>query len=261
MNGLIDIGPWQLLLGLVFILAAGGASAVHRLGLGRDLFWGAVRTFAQLLVLGYVLVFVFKSGQSWLVLAFFTMMIFFAVRIIRGRIKERDVAVGIPIFVSMFGSYFLVSALVVGVIVGAKPWWRPEYFLPLAGMVVGNSMTALAISLERLFSDLRARRNELEMKLCLGASAREATRGIVAEAVRAGMIPSINSMMGVGVVFIPGMTAGQVLAGADPMLAVRYQIVVMLMLVGSTALGSLLVVHLIAGRCFGKGMRLVLKPK
>jgi len=260
-NGPAEITLWQLSLGVIFILAAGGVSLARGLGLGKDLAVGTARTFAQLFLLGYVLVFIFKSENPLYVTAFYCMMVFFAVRIIRGRVKEKDVAFQVPVFVTMFVSYLLVSIMVTGVIVGAKPWWRPEYFLPLSGMVVGNSMTAMAITLERLFADLRARRDEVEMMLCLGASDREASRAIVADAVRAGMIPSINSMMGVGVVFIPGMAAGQILAGADPVMAARYQIVVMLMLAGSTALGCFLAAGIVARRCFGKGMRLVLSGR
>ncbi len=254
------IDVWRLLFGLIFVLAAGATSLLYGLGLGRDLLVGTVRTFVQLFLLGYALVYIFKTDSPWLVFGFFFLMIVFAVQIIHGRVREREVPFIVPVFVSMFASYLLTAALVTDVIVAAKPWWRPEYFLPLAGMVVGNSMNALAIGLERLFSDFRSRRAEVEMKLCLGADAREAGRDIVRGAVKAGMIPSINSMMGVGVVFIPGMASGQILAGADPLMAVRYQIVVMLMLTGSTALGSFLTVHLVARRCFAPGLRPALRP-
>jgi putative ABC transport system permease protein len=108
---------------------------------------------------------------------------------------------------------------------------------------------------------LRERRSEVEMKLCLGADYKEASQDIVRSAMRSGMIPSINSLMGVGVVFIPGMMTGQILAGADPLVAIRYQIVVMVMLVGATAIGSLIVVLLVRKMCFGAGARLLLKPE
>ncbi len=99
------------------------------------------------------------------------------------------------------------------------------------------------------------------MMLCLGADYREASHHMVQSAVRAGMIPSINSMMAVGLVFIPGMMTGQILAGADPLLAIRYQIVVMVMMVGSTAIGSFMVVYLVRKRCFGPAYQLLLRPK
>lgn len=255
----VAIGYGQLLLALGFILLAGGASVAYKLGLGRDLLVGALRTFAQLFVMGYALTLIFAWDVALVVIAVYLVMIVFAAHIVSGRVKEPDVAYLGPTFLSMLAGYFLVSVLVTGVVVQAEPWWKPQYFLPLGGMIVGNSMNALAISLERLFSSLRSRRAEVEMRLSLGADYEEASQEIMAEALKAGMIPSINSMMGVGVVFIPGMMTGQILAGADPMLAVRYQIVVMLMLVGSTALSTLVALRLTRKRCFGPGQNLLLK--
>jgi putative ABC transport system permease protein len=120
-------------------------------------------------------------------------------------------------------------------------------------------MSALAISLDRLFADLRSQRDLVERHLCLGADAREASQDIVRGAIRAGMIPSINAMMGVGIVFLPGMMTGQILSGVNPLAAIRYQIVVMVMLVGSTALSTVAVVLLARHRCFGPGDRLLLR--
>lgn len=261
MNGqVMAIGNLEMALALVFVAVAGGASLVYGLGLGRDLVVGTVRTFAQLAVMGYALVFLFKTSNALLVVAVYAVMIVFAARIIHGRVKEREVSYFGPTFLSMLASYFVVGVVVTGVIVGAKPWWTPQYFIPITGMVIGNSMSALAISLERLFADLRSRRREVEMKLSLGADYVEASQEIMKSALKAGMIPSINSMMGVGVVFIPGMMTGQILAGADPLMAVRYQIVVMLMLVASTALGSMIVLFLARRRCFGPSHRLLLGP-
>lgn len=259
MNPPVEIGLGQLLLALGFIALAGGSSVAYRLGLGRDLLVGAVRTFAQLFVMGYVLKLVFEWEVAAAVIGLYLTMIVFAAHTVSRRVKEPDVSYLGPTFLSMLAGYFLVSILVTGVVIQADPWWKPQYFLPLGGMVVGNSMNALSISLERLFSSLRARRAEVEMRLGLGADYEEASREIMAEALKAGMIPSINSMMAVGVVFIPGIMTGQILAGADPMLAVRYQIVVMLMLVGSTALSTLVVLKLTRKRCFGPGQALTLK--
>ncbi len=257
-SAIIHISPWQLFLCLGFVLLAGGASIYHRLGLGRDLLVGTVRTFAQLFLVGYVLRFVFDVRIIWLVLLMFVFMVAAAVHTIRGRVKDRTIPFVIPTFVSMLLTYTLVSALVTGVIVGAKPWWTPQYFIPLAGMIVGNSMTAIAIALERLFSDLKTRRTEVEMKLALGADYREASQDILAGAIRAAMIPSINSLMAVGIVSLPGMMTGQILSGTDPLVAIRYQIVVMLMMVASTTLGALVVTGLVRRRCFSPGQRLLL---
>ncbi len=255
-----DIGPWQLGLGLVFVLIAATTSFAKALGLERDIAIGTVRTFVQLFLMGFVLSFLFAHQSIVLILSLFVIMIIFASRIVTGRVKEKEVPFAMPVFWSMLLGYALVAVMVTGIVVQAKPWWRAEYFIPLGGMVVGNSMTALAICLERFFSDLRTKRDSIEMKLALGANFAEASDDIVRDALRSGMIPSINSMMGVGIVFIPGMMSGQILAGADPMVAIRYQIVVMLMLVGSCALTCILVIHIIRRRAFGKAQRLCLRP-
>ncbi|MCB2188692.1 MAG: iron export ABC transporter permease subunit FetB [Deltaproteobacteria bacterium] len=260
MSAIPPIGAGQLALALVFVLLAGAANLWLKLGLGRDLLVGTVRTFAQLFLMGYVLVYVFRVEQAWLVLAMFAGMIFFAARIVAGRVKNKGPRVFNPVFLSMLGSYMVVTFLVVAVVVQAQPWWEARYFLPLGGMVVGNSMNAMALSLERLFSEVKNRRLELEMLLSLGADPREASAGAVADSVAAGMIPTINSMMGVGVVFLPGMMTGQILAGADPLVSIKYQIVVMLMLVGSTTLASLLAVHLARRRLFNPAGQLAWPP-
>jgi len=252
MNSVLDIGWLQLGLCLLFILAAGGASIALRLGLQKDLLWGTIRTVAQLFLLALVLEYIFKVRLWWLVLGMFWCMLFFAVLIIHGRVKEKEVPYLDSTFISMFLSYTLIAFIVNGIIVNVKPWYEPRYFLPLGGMVIGNSMNAIAVALNRLFSELRKSKGLIEMKLSLGATYWEASADLVRNAITAGMIPSINAMMGTGLVFIPGMMTGQILAGADVFIAVKYQIMVMLMLVGSTAIGSVLVVLLSLRRCFSR---------
>ena len=260
-QGALQIGTFELGLTGLFVLAAGAISVWNRLGLEKSLFVGSVRCVVQLLLMGMVLRYIFDVESWWIVIGLFMIMVVFAVRIVRGNVAEDKIPFVFPAFLTMFLVYAVVSAVVSGVIVGASPWWHPQFFIPLAGMVVGNSMTALGLSLDRLFSDLKAKRDEVEMCLSLGASAGEASREIVKEALKAGMIPSINSLAGVGLVFLPGMMTGQILSGSDPMLAIRYQIVVMFMLVASTAVTVTIVLHIIRRRCFGPGDQLLLGPE
>lgn len=258
MTGPLEISPWNLALTLLFVLVAQISSLLYKLKLERDLAIGTVRTFVQLLLMGYVLKFIFQVQIAWLTLTVYAVMITAAAQIIKGRVGEKSVPYLLPMYFSMMISYFLVSYMVTGVIISASPWWLPQYFLPLGGMIIGNSMNALALALERLFADLRGGREQVEMKLSLGANYREASEDVVRRAIKAGMIPSINSLMGVGIVFIPGMMTGQIVAGADPLAAVRYQIVVMLMLVASTTISTLMVVLLTRRRCFGEAQQLIL---
>ena len=254
----VVIGPGQLLLCLLFVAVAGGASLALRLRLERDLLWGTLRTFAQLFLVGYVLDAVFRIDRPLLVLCVFVFMVFWAAHAVRGRVRDAQVAVFVPTFVSMVISYLVVTILVTAVIVQVDPWWTPQYFIPLGGMIAGNSMNAISVCLERLLTGLRERRETIELALALGASYREATADLLADAVRAGMIPSINALMTVGLVSLPGMMTGQILAGVSPAAAVRYQIVVMLMLVASTAIGAVVVAYVVRRRCFTRAQQLLL---
>jgi len=254
----VHIGAGQLALCLVFVLVAMLASWRLHLHLHRDLLWGTVRTFAQLFMVGYILQFIFRLNNPWAVLGLYTWMIFWAAVSIRGRVDEKSVSIFGPTFVSMVLSYMVVIVFVTAGVVQVKPWYTPQYFIPLGGMIIGNSMTAISIALERMFSDIRRRREEIELAFCMGATFQEATTEIRRDAVRAGMIPSINALMTVGLVSLPGMMTGQILAGTDPTLAIRYQILVMLMLVASTALGTILVVQVARRLCFTKAQQMVL---
>ena len=258
-TGIVHIGPGQLCIGLVFILIAGAASLYKSLHLEKDLFVGTVRTFAQLFLMGYVLRIIFDINRLVLVLTIFTFMILFAAWTIYGRIREKEISFFLPVFFSMLVSFTFVAYIVTAVIVQVKPWWTPQYFIPIGGMVIGNSMNAIAIALERLLGELRSNKKEIEIKLCHGADYKEASDDALRNAMKAGMIPSINSMMAVGIVFIPGMMTGQILAGADPVLAIRYQIVIMIMIVGATATGTLITVLLIRKLCFNAAQQLLLK--
>jgi putative ABC transport system permease protein len=254
---LIEITPIQLVLCLIFIAISSAGSFFLKLGLEKDLLWGTVRTFAQLFMMGYVLTFIFQLNNAILILLLFTFMIFWAAHAIRGRVKEEKVSFFIPTFVSMVTSYMLVTIIVTAVIVQVKPWYTPQYFIPLGGMIIGNAMNAVTIALDRLFADLRKQRAEIELAFCLGATYQEATQQILRDVIKAGMIPSINALMTVGLVSLPGMMTGQILAGSDPVTAIKYQIIVMLMIVASTAIGSVLVVHVVRRRCFTRSHQMI----
>lgn len=258
--GALEIDLFELAIASLFVLGAGAISVWGRLGLGRPLLIGAVRCVVQLSAMGYVLRLIFGVSSAWLVFIIFGIMVVFALRIVKTNVAERRIPFAMPAFLTMLTVYALISALVSGVIVGAHPFWHPQYFIPLAGMVTGNAMTALGLSLDRLFSELAARRDEVEMQLCLGATAAEASSQIFREALKAGMMPSINSLAGVGLVFLPGMMTGQILSGEDPLLAIRYQIVVMFMLVAATAFTVTLVLAVVRNRCFGPAQQPLLRP-
>jgi len=143
-----------------------------------------------------------------------------------------------------------MAAIALFALVRVQPWYSPHYAIPLVGMILGNTLNGIALGLDRLGSELNARRAEVESLLALGATRWEAAREPVRQAIRTGMIPIINAMMVVGIVSLPGMMTGQLLAGVDPIQAVKYQIVIMFLIASGTALGTVGVVLLSYRRLF-----------
>lgn len=248
---------WQLLLACGFVLLAGILSIVYRLKLERDLAMGTLLAFVQLSVVGYILTMIFALDSPWPVFAMYTATAFFATRLAKRKVHIKGVAIFWPTFLAMLSTCFFVSTLMSGLILQAKPWWKPQYFIPVGGMIAGNAMNALSIALERFFSEMHLRRPEVEASLCLGATPMEASREMFRIALRAGMINSINALMGVGLVSLPGMMTGQILAGVPPLQAIRYQMAIMLVMTAASALSSFAALHLARGRCFTQGGALV----
>jgi len=249
-GGVIAIGWVQLMLATGFIVIVGIISMRLSLGIEKDLAIATVRTYLQLITLGLVLRWVFGIDSPWLVLAILALMMLAAAQTIVKRAPDAPKGILGSSMLTMLLTGFTVTFAVTGLIIQVEPWYLPQYVIPIAGMVLGNSMNGVALALERTFSDMDARSEELLAMTALGATPWEAAGDVVRTAIRAGLIPTINSMAAAGLVFIPGMMTGQVLAGADPLNAAYYQIVVMLMVSAATALGCVLAVLLSFRRRF-----------
>lgn len=240
-----DISWLQLLAASGLVLVAVALSQWQRLGLARQLLSGATRATVQLLAAGYLLVWVFATKDWWVVAALLLVMVAVAAHTAASRQKvgaaARRQITAITGFAILLGSA-LTLLYVMTVIVQVEPWYEARYVIPLAGMVIANAMNAAALGTERLRAELVARAGEVEAWLALGATPQQATADPVRRAMAAAMMPTINGLAVVGIVSLPGMMTGQILAGASPLLAVRYQLVVVFMLASATAITTLLVV-------------------
>ncbi|MBT8495850.1 MAG: iron export ABC transporter permease subunit FetB [Deltaproteobacteria bacterium] len=238
------------------VLIAIAVSRAFRLGLELDYVWASARTVAQLLLVGHVLLWIFDRRELiWVLLAFGVMLGAASVTAARRGKRKLPGLLTSSAFAMTVGCGITVVVVTVFV-VRADPWWTPRYFLPLAGMIVGNSMNAAALTAERLVSEAAGRQLEIEELLALGATPRQASAGVVRVSIRAGMIPMINSMLTVGLVSIPGMMTGQMIAGADPSGAARYQIVVMFMLAASTTMCAVILGGLLYRRLYNSRWQL-----
>jgi len=240
-KAIIDVSWFDLALALGLILIAVGISSWQRLGLARDFMIGAIRTIVQLLLVGYVLVYIFALSRWYITVAALLLMTVVATFAAVGRQKvSRKKKVGgglhrITGVAMLLGSGFTlvyISTLVVRV----HPWYDPRYMIPIFGMIVGSAMNGASIALERLAAEMEARKAEIEAYLALGATYQQATRQVVRQALRAALIPTVNALMVVGIVTLPGMMTGQILAGSSPLTAVRYQIVVVFMQTAAVAI-------------------------
>lgn len=238
--GVVPISDAQLALSAVLLLLTGLVSAALGLGLLRPLLVGGIRAAVQLLAVGAVLHVVFGWVSWWAVALVVTGMTGVATLSVRSRQPSVRRFPQTLSFLAMWLSTVVVAIIVLAVVVRAEPWYTPRVAIPICGMLLGNSMNAIALSLESLYRMARDRRDSIETLLALGATPWEAIRPCVREAVRLGMMPSINALVVVGLVSLPGMMTGQILGGANPRDAVRYQIVVMYMITAATGLGCLL---------------------
>jgi putative ABC transport system permease protein len=234
---------WQdLVLASVLVFVAAGIAAWQRIGLARGFLWGAVRAVVQLVAVGYILTWVFAVDRWYVVLAALLVMLVAATVTVTDRHPTQRRTLGAITGFAMLAGAGLTLAYVNGVVVRVSPWYDPRYLIPLFGMIVGNAMNGAALAAERLASEMESRRAEVEAYLALGASPAQASAEPVRRALRAALLPAVNGLMVVGLVTLPGMMTGQILAGASPLLAVRYQIVVVLMLAGAVAVTSVIVV-------------------
>lgn len=243
-SGVIAIGWWQLALATGLMVLTGALSVALGLGVGKKLAIATARTYVQLLLLGSVLGWVFGLDNPLVVVAILLLMTGMAALTISRRAPDAPRGILGMSFFSMLVIGMFVTFTVTGVIVGIEPWYLPRYVIPIAGMVLGNSMNGIALAIERTFADLDSRSGEVLALTALGATPWEAAAPSIRTALRAGMIPGINTLSAAGIVFIPGMMAGQILAGTDPLVAAPYQIVVMIMVATADVLGSITTVML-----------------
>jgi putative ABC transport system permease protein len=250
--GAKPLEAWQVGLAVALVLISGGISLAVGLGLERRLAVASVRTVAQLLAVGFVLQWVF-AVQQWPVV----LLMALAMTLIAGlsavhRVGHRYRGSRLDSVFSVWSSSWVVAAVALLGIVQPEPWYRPQYAITLLGMILGNTLNGISLGMERLGTELENRRGEVETLLALGATRWEAARGPVREAIRTGMVPTINSMMVVGLVSLPGMMTGQLLAEGDPMKAVEYQIVIMFLIAAGSSLGTFSVVLLGYRRLFNR---------
>jgi putative ABC transport system permease protein len=238
----VDIPLPRLAIAVALVGVAVVLSRRARLGLEKDLMWGAVRAAAQLIAIGYVLLVLFKHESPAFVFGVLSVMLLVAAWTSAKRVERGP---GMRLLLP-YALYAIAAASAVALVpvfvlvVPPHPWFEARYLVPIGGMMIANAMNVVAQVFERIFSLAYAERAEIELLLALGASPRQALEPQVRASMRAAMIPTINGLLTVGLVALPGMMTGQIVSGTPPEQAVRYQLVIMYQLVAVAAVSGYL---------------------
>ena len=197
---------------------------------GREALIGISRMLVQLLIVGYFLAYLFDARNAWIVLTVLAAMLFVSSWISLRTVKLRRKSLYLIALISIFVGGGLVLLLITQGVLGLDPWYEPRYLIPLGGMIFSSSMNSISLAAERIDAEIKR-----------GVDYDNA-RSI---ALRAALIPIVNALFGVGIVSLPGMMTGQILSGVSPLIAVRYQVMVMCMLFSASGISAAFFLQLI----------------
>ncbi len=237
MRGIIDLQIYQVALAFVFVLVVMVFVRLRKVRREKEILISSIRMTLQLVLVGYLLTWIFDNPHPLITIGVILLMEGFAIYTVfkkfRGQLSKelkKVIALSLSICTLSCLVYFLL------VVVQVVPWYDPQYFIPLAGMLIGNSMTGISLGVKSLVEGMTVQRSIVEESLVLGATPHEAAREIINKAFDGAILPTINSMIGMGIVFLPGMMTGQILSGTVPTTAIAYQIAIMFGIFGSVSL-------------------------
>ncbi|MGM0542034.1 MAG: ABC transporter permease [Pseudomonadota bacterium] len=257
---MILISYWDLLTLSFLVFLLGGVLWLNGFSQVKQLWWASLRMAAQLLFMGVWLSWVFYAENVlWVVLVGLVMLTAAGYEISRRqqyRLKKLH-----GLWIGLLSLSFTSLTLLIGVllfVIQPEPWYQPQYLIPLLGMLLGNSMTSIGVGLDTLTRSAVQLKAKIEAQLALGKTAKQSMQFIKEQSLHAAMIPVINMLVAAGIISLPGMMTGQILAGADPAEAVKYQIMIMLLIATSTGLGTLIAIEIASRRLFDDRQRLQL---
>lgn len=241
----ISLSPGDLAIAAALVALDAALSVFLRLRLHRQVLWAAARMVVQLVAVGYLLRLVFAASHPAVTLAIVLVMSAIAAREIAARPEQKFRGVsGLALSAS---GVAIATAVTVGLAlltaIRPHPWYDPRYAVSLVGIILGSVLNSGSLSLDSMVGGVARQRAGIEAQLALGASFHQATAPLLREAIRRGLLPIINQMSAAGIITLPGIMTGQILAGLDPVEAVKYQILLMFLLAGSSGLTTLIIAY------------------
>jgi putative ABC transport system permease protein len=241
----ISLHPTDLVLASSLVALDAGVSVALRLQLHRQFLWSAARMVIQLIAVGFILRFIFALNNPLATLAVVAVMGAIAAREIAARpVRKFKGFAGLAISGATVGLATLVTAiLALTTAIRPHPWYDPRYAVSLVGIILGSVLNSGSLALDGVVGGVWRERSAIEAQLGLGVDYRAATLPLLREAIRRGLLPIINSMSASGLITLPGIMTGQIIAGMDPIEAVKYQILLMFLLAGASGLSALIIAY------------------
>lgn len=239
MNSL-NISNTSLLFASSLVIIALAVDYKEKLGLGKDIFWAAIRAVIQLFLIGYILSSIFKLDNLLVTSA----MVFFIIFNASYHAGKRASHLKNSFWISLAAIGLGTSVSLTVLFLSGTLKWTPSQIVPITGMIASNVMTAVGVGYRTMHSKFTDQKQQIQEKLALGANKKQATISIIRESIKTAMSPSIDSTKTVGLVSLPGMMSGLMFAGIDPSTAIRYQIVVMFMLISTTGFATMIAMYL-----------------
>lgn len=255
---MIDVELWRMLAAYGFVVLVLFIFQWRGIARKTQLIVATLRMTIQLMIAGYVLAYIFEHPHPLVVVGVVLGMVAFAIGTIYRRLDgPLSLRLKRVIALSMASGSILALVYFLGVVLHVTPWFEPRYVLPIAGMMIGNAMTGVTLGMQSLMTAMDESRDTIEGSLMLGATPERAVKPYVDRAFDAAVLPTLNSFIGMGIVFLPGLMTGQIIAGANPVTAIQYQIVTMLGVLGGVAMSVILATQLGYRTYFSKDARLL----
>lgn len=230
----LQVTPSTLALSFILVMIGIFISYKEKLGTAKEILYSVFRAVIQLVIIGYVLTYLFKVNNTIVTLSMLLIIAFNASYHAHQRSHDLPNSLKISL-ISIFTSAFLTIGILV---ISGSIKFIPSQIVPISGMVCGNAMTTIGLCYRNLNSLFRDQRQQILEKLSLGATPKQASASILRESIKSGMQPSLDSAKTLGIVTLPGMMSGLMFAGALPLTAIMYQIMVTMMLVATTSISS-----------------------
>lgn len=235
-----NISNESLGLALILVLIALLVSKKEKLGLEKDIVWSIARAIVQLIIVGYVLKYIFDLNNRWLTVL---MVLFICVNAaLNARKRSRNI--GNAFLLSFIAITVSTTLTLVILVVSGSIEFMPMQVIPISGMIAGNAMVAVGLCYSNLNQRFTDNRQKIQEMLSLGASIKTASGRLIRDSIRAAMIPTVDAAKTVGLVSLPGMMSGLIFAGIDPVKAIKYQIMVTFMLLGTASISTIIAGYL-----------------